>query len=173
MNTPHGNVVTKADEPPADRIGRSINAVRGNSFGAIVMLLTQYALGIWVNLFGQLPASDHGKGTFPAFGSAVANGPVVLALHAVLGTLLVAAAIAALVRSFMTRRRAWIAVTAIALAAIVAAWVSGSSFVGAPSNSASFSMAMATAVAILSYVIILLTSGWVVTGHAQQEPSPR
>jgi hypothetical protein len=60
------------------------------------MLLAEYCPGVWVNLYAQLPAADHGAGLLPAFGRAVAKGPVTLALHAVPGTLLLVTAIAVL-----------------------------------------------------------------------------
>jgi hypothetical protein len=82
--------------------------LRANSLAAVVMLLTEYALGTWVNLYARLPASDHGHGSLAAFGSAVANGPAVLAVHAVLGTLLLITGITAVVRAAMARRAAWV-----------------------------------------------------------------
>jgi hypothetical protein len=51
------------------------------------MLLVQYCLGISVNLYSTLPASDHGKSLFAGFTSAVGDGPLLLSLHALLGTL--------------------------------------------------------------------------------------
>lgn len=136
-----------------------MRGLRINSFAAVVMLVTEYGLGIWVNIYAHLPAADHGKGTFAAFASAVANGPVVLALHAVLGTLLLISAISMVVRAAGVRSPALIVIGAVALLAIIAAWFSGARFVGHGGNSASFSMAIATAVAIAGYVTVLFISG--------------
>jgi hypothetical protein len=136
-----------------------IRALRINSFAAVVMLVTEYGLGIWVNIYAHLPAADQGKGTFAAFASAVANGPVVLALHAVLGTLILVSGISMLVRAALVGRPALIVIGAVGLLAIIAAWFSGARFVGHGGNGASFSMAIATAVAIAGYVIVLFISG--------------
>jgi hypothetical protein len=134
---------------------RGNSGLRANSLAAVVMLLIQYCLGMWVNLYARLPASDHGKGVFAAFGGAVANGPAALAIHALLGILLLVTSIAAVVRAAVARNAAGVAFGAVAFLAIVAAWLSGARFVGNTSSGASFGMAVATAVALLGYVIIL------------------
>lgn len=43
-----------------------IRGLRANALAAVVMLLIQYCLGISVNLYSTLPASDHGKASRPA-----------------------------------------------------------------------------------------------------------
>jgi hypothetical protein len=89
------------------RRGRAANAaLRGNVMGAIVLLLLQFGLGMGVNLYETMPAADHGKSVFAAFGRAVADGPVVLALHALLGTLLIGAGVGAFTRSLRTGQAA-------------------------------------------------------------------
>jgi hypothetical protein len=144
-------------------VARGGGGLRINSFSAVVMLLIEYGLGIWVNLYAQIPASDHGKGTFAAFGAAVANGPVALALQAVLGTLLLVTAIALIVRAALARKAAATVIGAIAFLAVVAAWLSGARFVGDAAGAASFGMAIATGVALLSYVTILFVPGLTAT----------
>jgi hypothetical protein len=140
-------------------VARGGSGLRINSLSAVVMLLIEYGLGIWVNLYAQIPASDHGKGAFAAFGAAVADGPVGLALHAVLGTLLLVTAIALVVRAVLARKTATVVTAVIAFLAVVAAWASGARFVGSAASGASFGMAIATGVALLSYVIILFVPG--------------
>ena len=131
-------------------------ALRGNSFGAIVMLLVQYGLGMWVNLYGQLPASDHGASLVTGFTRAVSRGPVGLSIHAILGVLLLASAAAALVRAIRIRRSNLIGPAIVGLVAIAVAGLSGARFVGSMTNSASITMALAAAVAIGAYAVILL-----------------
>jgi hypothetical protein len=121
----------------------------------VVLLLIEFGLGVSVNLYAKLPASDHGKGMLPAFGGAVAGGPVVLALHALLGTVLLAGSIAALVRAILIRRPVLLGLAGVALLSIVGAWISGSRFVATMANGASLTMALATAVSVLCYVLIL------------------
>jgi hypothetical protein len=145
------------DAPPAGNgvTARTPTGLRINAFAAVVMLLIEFGLGIWVNLYVGLPASDHGKGAFAAFGGAVANGPVALAIHALLGTLLLVTAISVVVRAALARQAASAAIGVVAFLAIVFAWLSGAKFVGDASNGASLGMAIATAVALLGYVMIL------------------
>jgi hypothetical protein len=129
--------------------------VRANSFAAIVMLLIEFGLGIGVNLYAKLPGSDAGKSILPAFGHAATGGPVVLALHAILGTLLPVTGITAVVRAALIRRSLLIAFTSVALLSIIVAWLSGARFVGSMANGASMAMAIATAVSVLCYALIL------------------
>jgi hypothetical protein len=143
-----------------------ITALRANALAAVVMLLIQYCLGISVNLYSTLPASDRGKALFASFTSAVGGGPLLLSLHALLGTLLLITASAALLRSSRLGTTPPIALSALALVAIIVAWLAGSAFVGHTKNASSLTMALAAAVAIACYaVIIFLVDG------SRQSPS--
>jgi hypothetical protein len=134
---------------------KRVRGLRANSFAAIVILLIEYGLGIWVNLYGQLPAADHGAKLAAGFGRAVADGPAGLSIHTVLGLVLIVSAITALVRSILVRRPALITVAAVGLVAIVAAAVSGARFVGHGDNGSSMGMAVAAGVAIGAYALAL------------------
>ncbi len=126
------------------------------AFAALVMLVVQFGLGMGVNLFAQLPASDYGGGVLAAFVGAVIDGPATLTLHALLGTLLLGSAIAVLVRAILVRKTAFVTLAAVGLLAILLAWGAGSWFVGTADSGSSMAMALATGVAILSYATILL-----------------
>ena len=141
------------------RAAPRIRGLRANALAAVVMLLIQYCLGISVNLYSTLPQADHGKSLVGGFAAAVGNGPVVLALHALLGTLLLITSTAALIRSLRLSASPLIALTVIALAAIIIAWLSGSEFVGHMQNGVSLAMALATAVAILCYTLTIFLLG--------------
>jgi hypothetical protein len=140
---------------------RQLLALRGNTFGVLVMLIVQFAIGVVVNLYATIPAKDKGSGIFGAIGRALTNGPASLATHAGLGLLLVLAAIALVVRSVIARHTASIVLSVIGLAAIAAAALNGARFVadGGPA-SASLAMALATAVAMLCYATALLLLGF-------------
>ena len=137
---------------------KRIRGLRANALAGLVMLLIEYGLGISVNLYSTLPAADKGKTLFAGLGAAVGNGPLLVALHALLGTLLLITAIAVLVRASRLRARPLIALTACALLAILVAWVSGSTFVGQQRNAASLAMALGAAVAILCYALVIFLS---------------
>jgi len=149
---------------PAVRPGRRPdrwreNLARGN-LAAAIMLLIQYGLGIGVNLYVTLPAAGGGG---RGIGDAFSSGPV-LAVHTVLGLLLILTALSMVVRSVIARHRASIVTSAVGLLAILAAAGFGAGFTRDGSAAASLGMALATGVALLSYII-----GLFVTGRA---PSP-
>jgi hypothetical protein len=137
-----------------------LKGLRANALAAVVMLLLEYCLGISVNLYSTLPASDPGKPLFAGFAAAAGgNGPLLLSLHALLGTLLVITALAALVRSSRLGATPPIVLTAVALLAILVGWLAGSEFVGHMRNGTSLTMALVTAVAILCYALVIFFLG--------------
>ncbi|HUA31461.1 MAG TPA: hypothetical protein VMC03_21445 [Streptosporangiaceae bacterium] len=129
------------------------NLARGN-LAAVILLLIQYGLGMGVNLYVTLPAAGSGGRDI---GKAFTSGPA-LAVHAVLGLLLILMAISMIVRAAIARHRASIVTSAVGLLAILAAAGYGASFVHDSTNAASFGMALATGVALLSYAIGLLVT---------------
>ena len=135
-----GSTQRSAAAGPARALGR----LRGATSGALVMLIIQFALGIGVNLY-ITPAEG---GVSEAF----TNGPL-LALHAVLGVLLVLAAIDLLVRAILVRLRVVIAVSAVGLLAVLAAAGNGIAFLRDGQNGSSMGMAIAGCVALLCYVV--------------------
>jgi quinol-cytochrome oxidoreductase complex cytochrome b subunit len=135
-----------------------VQGLRANSLAALVILLIEYGLGIWVNLYGQLPASDSGASLPAGFGRAVADGPIGLSIHAVLGAVLIVSAVTAVVRSFLTRRPVLIGAAIVGLVAVVIAALSGSRFVGDGTNATSMGMAIAAGVAIGAFALVLFLS---------------
>jgi hypothetical protein len=123
------------------------------------MILLEFGLGVATNLYIDVPDKDHHSGAFAAFGHAVTGGPVVLSLHAILGTLIIISAITALVRSTRLRSRVAVVLTAASLIAVVTSWLSGANFVNDSSNVSSFAMAIGTAVALLGYTLMLFLAG--------------
>ncbi|MBO0776803.1 MAG: hypothetical protein J2P34_10860 [Actinobacteria bacterium] len=121
---------------------RRLAALRGNCMGAAVLLIIQFGLGTYVNLYVMLPSHK----SFPA----TVFGPAALAAHAIVAVVLLAATIAALVRAIRAGRA--IVFTAAGFAAVAAAGIAGASFAGSQGNAASLAMALATAVAMFSYL---------------------
>jgi hypothetical protein len=134
-HTGHGTV------PVPDRPARRIAIT---SFGLMILLLIQYVLGIAYNLYGTAPTAAK---KITAFSSPL------LAAHVIVGTLLVLAAVYAVVSSIRARARLAILTSAIGLLSLIAAWASGSAF--AQNGNSRFSMAMGvlTAVALLCYLV--------------------
>jgi hypothetical protein len=127
--------------------GARLDTLRGNCMGAAVLLIIQFALGIVVNLYVNVPAN---KAFLPAVFSSAA-----LAAHVVVALFLLGAAIGAFVRAIRLRRA--IVLTSIGLVAILVAAFAGSAFVGNGTNSASVTMALAAAVAMFSYLTAIFS----------------
>lgn len=146
--------------PPGSAAGhRGISSLRANALAGLIMLLIEYSLGIAANLYATLPRADRGKTLFAGLGAAVGNGPLIVALHALLGTLLLLTGIAATVRAARVGARPLIALSGGALLATVIAWISGSEFIGHQKHGASLAMALAAAVAMLCYALVIFVIG--------------
>ncbi len=111
---------------PAGTRAASMAGIRRQSFAMCVLLLVQYGLGIDVNLFVTLPGRDHGAG----LGAAIANGPVAVSIHAVLGLALIVVALSTAVRAALIRHGGVIALAVAGLAALTSAAINGIRFVG-------------------------------------------
>jgi len=126
---------------------RRVSGLRRASFAAFVMLVVQFALGIYVNLYVTLPSADHGHG----LGQAITNGPAGLTVHIVLGLLLILSALGFVVQAILARQPALIVAAVLGLLAMIGAAASGSSFTGSGRDSDSMAMAVLAAVGLLCY----------------------
>ena len=140
---PDTNTAARTAGPDqASRLAR----IRISSLGAVIMLIIEFILGIVYNLYGTAPTSAKSVGLF--------SSPV-LALHVVVAILLVIAAIGQLIRAIGTRHRLTIWMSAIGLVAILAAGFAGMGFADNGAAGASLGMALAFAVALASYVVLV------------------
>jgi heme A synthase len=128
---------------------KAANRVRMASFGALTMLIIQFVLGAAYSIYGTAPTPAKSVGMF--------SSPL-LAIHVILGILLVIAAIMLVVRAVQAKATPVIATTAVGLLAILGAFGAGSAFTRDGSNGASLAMTILCAVAMLCYtanVVIL------------------
>jgi hypothetical protein len=140
------NTATRTAGPsPASRLAR----VRMASFGAVTMLIIEFILGMIYNLYGTAPTASKSIGLF--------SSPV-LALHVIMSILLLVAAVMLLVRSIGARHRLTIWMSALGLAAIVAAGFAGLGYTGNGAAGASLGMSLAFAVSLACYVVIILAA---------------
>jgi hypothetical protein len=133
------------------REARKLSALRRASLASLVMLIVQFGLGVGINLYVSLPTTGSGG---RKVSQAFTNGPA-LALHVVLGLLLIVAAIGLLVQAIRARHGWVITLAALGLIAIVGAAMQGFSFVHDSTNASSMGMAVATAVAMACYAAAL------------------
>jgi heme A synthase len=141
--------IPTADKPAA-LSAEAANRIRMASFGALTMLVLQFVLGTAYSLYGTAPTSSKSVGLF--------SSPLI-ALHVILGILLVIAAITLVVRAVQARHRPTIATTSAGLLVILGAFGAGSSFAQDGSDGASLAMALLTAVAMLCYAANLVVLG--------------
>jgi heme A synthase len=129
---------------------KAANRIRMASFGALTMLFIQFVLGAAYGLYGTAPTSGKSVGLF--------SSPL-LAIHVVLGILIIIAAIMLVVRAIQARHAPSVTTTVIGLLAILGAFGAGSSFAQDGSNGTSLGMTVLTAVAMLCYATNLVLLG--------------
>ncbi len=114
----------------------------------LIMLVLQYGLGIFLNLYVAVPASDAHAGIF----GEIATAPLALTVHALLGLALIGAAILLVVRAVAVRDRLLAVLATAGLTAIGGAFGAGEIFVKNGQSTALMAMAVLTGVALLCYV---------------------
>lgn len=127
-----------------------LERVRMASFGALTMLILQFALGTAYNLYGTAPTATKSIGMF--------SSPL-LAIHVILGILLIIAAAFLVVRAAQAKSGAVLGTSVVGLVAILAAFGTGSAFTQKGDDGASLGMALACAVAMLCYGANLVILG--------------
>jgi hypothetical protein len=137
---------SKAGQRPPAQAER----IRMASFGALTMLILQFALGTAYNLYGTAPTASKSIDMF--------SSPL-LAIHVILGILLIVAAAVLVFRAVQAKISAVIATSVVGLVAVLGAAGAGSAFTSHGANGASLGMALATAVAMLCYAANLVILG--------------
>jgi hypothetical protein len=120
--------------------------LRRSSLVVAVMLIIQFILGMIYNLYGTAPTSAKPVGLF--------SSPD-LALHVILGFLLLLAAIGQLVQAIGARHQLSIWLSAIGLLSIIGAGFAGLGFAGSGADGASLGMSLAFATALVCYVVLV------------------
>lgn len=124
----------------------SLARVRRGSLAVLVLVVLEFGIGMYVNLYVTIPRADHGH----SVGSAISNGPT-LTVHAVIGLLLGLGALGVLVQAVMARHPAAIAASAAGLFALAFASVAGASFTSSGGPADSMAMSVFTGVGLLCY----------------------
>ena len=120
--------------------------LRMSSLGLVTMLIIEFILGIIYNLYGTAPTAAKSVGMF--------SSPV-LALHVILGILLLIAGIGQLIRAVGTRHRLAVIMSAVGLLGVLGAFFAGLGFIGNGAAGASLGMSLAFAVALAAYVVLV------------------
>jgi hypothetical protein len=125
--------------------------LRRGSFAVLMLVLAEYVMGMYVNLYVTVPKTDHGSD----LGGQISTGPAWLSVHAVIGLLLAVGAVGVLAQAVLIRHWGVTALVAAGLLAVVFAAVAGTGFTSTGDTSASMAMAVLTAVALGCYAASL------------------
>jgi hypothetical protein len=124
----------------------------------IFWLLVQFLLGMALNLFVDIPRNHPGanppeyfSGVVQSVTWAMLHGPVLLILHALLGLLLLIAAIVVFVQAVRSGPRSFAVATGIGALAILGAGLNGGSFLNYNEDFSSMIMAAFFAIGIAAY----------------------
>jgi hypothetical protein len=126
----------------------------------LLLLATQFLIGMLVNLFIVVPAHHPGSNPPEYFSGVVTgvlwvlgDGTLWLRLHAIIGLALFLSALILLGLAIASRRRAWIISSIFGLLGIVAAGFNGASFLNYGQNFSSLLMSIGFLLAVIPYMI--------------------
>jgi hypothetical protein len=144
-----------ADPVIALAVGRhtrpqGLAGLRRTCLATLIALVAQFGLGMWLNLYVQVPAADQHAGITQE----IKNGPLLLTVHALLGTYLIGAAILLLVKAIRVRSGKVILAASAGLGAIFGAFIAGELFVKNGETKASLWMALLTGISLLCYIYL-------------------
>lgn len=140
-----------AARPARALSGAGLSRLRFVNLAVLVLVLIEYGIGMYVNLYVTIPKADHGG----SIGTAISNGPATIGIHVVLGLLLALGALAILVQAILARLWAVVVLSVIGVFAMVFASVAGSTFTSTGDEADSMAMAVMAGVAVLCYVLNL------------------
>ncbi|MGH7141395.1 MAG: hypothetical protein ACREGH_02055 [Minisyncoccia bacterium] len=133
---------------------RRLLSLRINGMFLLGVLVVQYALGMYVNLFVSFPQNATGGQLWEFDWS---QPP--LASHTMLAFLIFLGAIVFCVRAMLYKQKKWIVGSVIGLLGVLAAGGSGATFVPTQTDLYSFSMSLCFLVAFASYCWVLFGTG--------------
>ncbi len=122
------------------------NSLTMQGIAMLLMLLLQYFLGMYTNLYVQFPNGQHGDILWE-----FAWKQLPLVLHIILGILLIVNAIILIIRSFLQKNKTWIKASIIGYVGIQIAALSGAAFIPTQVAIYSFSMSLCFLLALLAY----------------------
>src|SRR5258708_38187679 len=122
------------------------DVLRKQDIGMIAALCIQYLLGMTTNLFVKFPDTKN-VGKLWEF----SWKQIPLALHIILGFLLLIGSSAFIVRSIRSKDKKWIVISTIGFSAILIAGLSGATFIRNQTDIYSYIMAITFILAFLAY----------------------
>ena len=147
---------------------RGSAGLRGVCLTTLIALVAQFGLGMILNLYVPVPSSDAHAGYLQQ----VRTAPFALTVHALLGILLICAAVVLLIRAIGVGNRVMAGLAATGLGAILGAFAAGEAFVRNGKSSESLWMAILTGIALVCYISALGLIRVVPAQPALSQPYP-
>jgi hypothetical protein len=140
----------------------TVARLRGQVFGAVVMIVLQTGIGMFVNLFVSIPKdhaganpSDYFSGSMRSVVWAIGHGAVALAIHVVLGLLLALMVIGIVARALSIGRGSVITWSILGALGAIGAGFTGAGFLDFNQDVSSFFMAVLALASLLCFVIVI------------------
>jgi hypothetical protein len=127
---------------------RGAAGLRGVCLTTLIALVGEFGLGEILNLYVAVPSSD----AHASYVQEVANGPIALTAHILLGVVLISAAIVLLARAIGMGDWVMTGLAGTGLVAIMGAFAAGEKFLRNGQTSVSLWMAILTGVALVCYI---------------------
>jgi hypothetical protein len=141
---------------------RSIEPLRRQACGAVVLICVQSGVGMFVNLFVTIPTHHAGANPANYFGGslrslawAIGHGAVALAVHVVLGLLLGIMVIGIVARAFAIGRASLIVWAILGASGTIGAGFTGAGFLDFNQNVSSFFMALLAFASLICFAVVV------------------
>jgi len=128
----------------------AVARLRSACLTTLIALVVEFGLGMWLNIYVPVPAADQHAGIVRE----IANGPLLLTTHILVGVFLIGAAIVLLIRAVNVRHTKITALASVTLAAVIGAFGAGDFFARDGESRTSFWMALLTGVALLCCIYV-------------------
>ena len=128
----------------------AVARLRSACLTTLIALVVEFGLGMWLNIYVPVPAADQHAGIVRE----IANGPLLLTTHILVGVFLIGAAIVLLVRAVNVRHTKVVVLASVSLAAVIGAFGAGDFFARDGESRASIWMALLTGVALLCCIYV-------------------
>jgi hypothetical protein len=147
----------------------AVARLRSACLTTLIALVAEFGLGMWLNIYVPVPPADQHAGIVRE----IANGPLLLTTHILVGVFLIGAAIVLLVRAVNVGLTKVVVLASVSLAAVLGAFGAGDFFARDGESRTSFWMALLTGVALLCCICVqALTAGADLAPALEPEPEP-
>jgi hypothetical protein len=131
----------------------------------LIALVVQFVLGTILNLYVEIPDFSHAT-----YIQEIEKAPGFLTAHALVGVVLLAAAVLLLIQAAALRAPVLVTMLTTGLAALLGAFIAGEIFVKNGADTASLWMSLLTGVALTTYIGVQALAGTATRRQAAPQP---